>query len=87
MRVKQVQIPAETFADLAQWFLIGNREPEREERIKRALNAKFDAMQQHERYTAYKTAPDPAQRAKARQEYVSASDILPDFQWHSNTTI
>lgn len=87
MRTKQIQIPEETFTDLAQYFLLDNREPEREERIKRALNAKFAAMEQHAKYTTYKTAADPAEREKARQAYVSASDILPDFQWHTSTTI
>lgn len=77
---RNVQIPMELFKLLIRYHLLED-ESVQEEVINRELERKLDRLVQRERYTTYKTAVDPAKREQARQEYLDAAGIHPDFRW------
>lgn len=78
---KSIQITQKLFLELAQYFLLENQEPEREEAIKKGLSDKLEAMIKHDLYTKYKTAPTPEQQEQARQEYLEKAGIPNSFRW------
>jgi len=49
--------------------------------IKPIILDKLDKMVKHELYTTYKTTTDPAEREKARKEYLDKVGIPSDFRW------
>ena len=55
MKNRNVQIPYELFFQLLKYFLLGNYESE--ERIRKGLEKKLNAMVDRELYSKYKTAP------------------------------
>lgn len=78
--MKNVQIPEELLYALFRYFLV---EPDEntEDSIKRALEAKLDAIVKHNLYTQSKTAESPAEREKARQEYLDRVGMRDSFRW------
>lgn len=54
---------------------------EEEEKIKKELTEKLDAMAKRQIYSQYKTAPTEEEREKARQEYLDKVGISPSFRW------
>ena len=79
MQNKSVQIPYELFFQLLQYFLLGNYESE--ERIRKGLEKKLNAMVDRELYSKYKTAPTEEEREKSRQEYLERKGIPENFRW------
>lgn len=47
---RSVQISKELFLDLVKWHLLGNQEPDREERIRDSLQKKLDSAAARESY-------------------------------------
>ena len=45
------------------------------------LEKKLKRMGKHDTYTKSKTAPTEEEREEARQDYLDAVGILPDFRW------
>lgn len=80
MKEKTVQISEKLFLDLISFFLSGDESPERKKRIKEQIDEKMDRMINHEVYTQYKTDPSPAEREKARLEYLDRVGILTSFR-------
>lgn len=81
MREKSLQIPERLFLEIAQYFLLDYREPEREQTIKKGLSDKIEAVIRHDLYTKYKTAPTPEQQEQARKEYLEKAGIPQSFRW------
>lgn len=77
--MKHYQITEELFFMLARYHLLG-QEDEREE-IETLLQSKVDAMINRSLYSQYKTADNPAEREKARQEYLDRKGYFPSFRW------
>ena len=48
---KNIQIPRETFLDLCKWHLFNLHDPEREQRIKQALQGKMESTSNRENYS------------------------------------
>ncbi|MFQ7789516.1 MAG: complexin-2 [Blautia massiliensis (ex Durand et al. 2017)] len=78
MKNRNVQIPYELFFQLLQYFS-GNYESE--ERIRKGLEKKLNAMVDRELYSKYKTAPTEEEREKSRQEYLERKGIPENFRW------
>lgn len=64
---------------LARYHLLG-QEDEREE-IETLLQSKVDTMINRSLYSQYKTADNPAEQEKARQEYLDRKGYFPSFRW------
>ena len=79
MQNKSVQIPYELFFQLLQYFLLENYESE--ERIRKGLEKKLNAMVDRELYSKYKTAPTEEEREKFRKEYLDRRGIPENFRW------
>lgn len=78
---KNVQIPLELFLELVRYFVLEDTTEERYKAISDALSTKFDKMVNHELYSAYKTAETPAEREKARQQYLDRIGMRDSFRW------
>lgn len=77
--MKNVQITQELFLSLVKYHLLeGTKE---EEKIKKELTEKLNAMAKRQIYSQYKTAPTEEEREKARQEYLDKIGISPSFRW------
>lgn len=48
---KNIQIPREIFLDLCKWHLFNLHDPEREQRIKQALQGKMNSTRNRENYS------------------------------------
>lgn len=48
---KNIQIPREIFIDLCKWHIFESRDPEREQRIKQALEAKLKSTMEREKFS------------------------------------
>ena len=77
--MKNVQITQELFLSLVKYHLLETTEEE--EKIKKELVEKLDAMAKRQIYSQYKTAPTEEEREKARQEYLDKVGISPSFRW------
>lgn len=77
---RYVQIDLGLFNDLCRYHLFGQTD-ETARRIYQGLSDKLDAMARRDLYTQSKTAEDPADREKARQAYLDAIGMHPDFRW------
>lgn len=77
--MKNVQITQELFLSLVKYHLLETTEEE--EKIKKELTEKLDAMAKRQIYSQYKTAPTEEEREKARQEYLDKVGISPSFRW------
>ena len=77
--MKNVQIRQELFLSLIKFHLLETTEEE--EKIKKELTEKLDAMAKRQIYSQYKTAPTEEEREKARQDYLNKVGILPSFRW------
>ena len=77
--MKNVQITQELFLALVKYHLLETTEEE--EKIKKELTDKLDAMAKRQIYSQYKTAPTEEERERARQEYLDKVGILPSFRW------
>ena len=77
--MKNVQITQELFLSLVKYHLL--EITEEEEKIKKELMEKLDAMAKRQIYSQYKTAPTEEEREKARQEYLDKVGISPSFRW------
>lgn len=77
--MKNVQITQDLFLALIKYYLL--EATEEEEKIKKELAEKLDAMAKRQIYSQYKTAPTEEEREKARQEYLNKVGILPSFRW------
>lgn len=77
--MKNVQITQELFLSLVKYHLLETTEEE--EKIKKELAEKLDAMAKRQIYSQYKTAPTEEEREKARQEYLDKVGISPSFRW------
>lgn len=80
---KTVQIPYDLFLNLIQYHLTD--EPDEfgdlSQAIEDGLYQKVQAMIRHNLYSEYKTATDPVAQEKARQAYLDAAGIHPDWRW------
>lgn len=76
---KNVTIPEELFIDLVKYFLADIRWDE--DRIRSGLQEKLEAMVKRELYTRYKTAATPAERERARREYLEKVGMPENFRW------
>lgn len=77
--MKNVQITQELFLSLVKYHLL--EATGEEEKIKKELTEKLDAMAKRQIYSQYKTAPTEEEREKARQEYLDKVGISPSFRW------
>ena len=77
--MKNVQISEKLFIQLVKYHLL-DVEVEKEE-IEKGLEEKLDAMAKRELYTTYKTAANPVEKEKARQEYLNKRGVLDSFRW------
>ena len=77
--MKNVQITQDLFLALVKYHLL--EAIEEEEKIKKELAEKLDAMAKRQIYSQYKTAPTEEEREKARQEYLDKVGISPSFRW------
>lgn len=77
--MKNVQITQELFLSLVKYHLLETTEEE--EKIKKELAEKLDAMAKQQIYSQYKTASTEEEREKARQEYLDKVGISPSFRW------
>lgn len=77
--MKNVQITQELFLSLVKYHLL--EATGEEEKIKKELTDKLDAMAKRQIYSQYKTAPTEEEREKARQEYLDKVGISPSFRW------
>lgn len=77
---RYVQIDLSLFNDLCRYHLFGQTDGTAK-RIYQGLSDKLDAMARRDLYTQSKTAEDPADREKARQAYLDAIGMHPDFRW------
>lgn len=82
---KNVQIPQELFIALCRVYLLGDDDRSLNNGIRRALEAKLEALQRHEQFTTYKTADTPEERQKARRRYLDSVGIPEDFRWGDET--
>lgn len=77
--MKNVQITQDLFLVLVKYHLL--EAAEEEEKIKKELMEKLDAMAKRQIYSQYKTAPTEEEREKARREYLDKVGISPSFRW------
>lgn len=77
--MKNVQITQDLFLALVKYHLL--EAAEEEEKIKKELTEKLDAMAKRQIYSQYKTAPTEEEREKARREYLDKVGISPSFRW------
>lgn len=79
---KTVQISEELFIQLAEYFLLDERDTERETRIIGGLNAKWYTIRKRELYTQmHDNALSDAERERARQKYLDMVGVPSDFRW------
>lgn len=76
---KNVQISRELFLALIRYHLFDLRGDE--ERIRKELEEKMNALYRHELYETSKTAATSAEREKARQTYLDEKGVSEDFRW------
>ena len=80
-KTSNIQISYDLYLDLVQYFFDSqNRTPEREGRIRDALEQKAQAMSRRAVYTQYKTAETETEREQARQKYLEQANIAPEFR-------
>ena len=77
--MKNVQITQDLFLALVKYHLL--EAAEEEEKIKKELAEKLDAMAKRQIYSQYKTAPTEEEREKARQKYLDKVGIALNFRW------
>ena len=77
--MKNVLISYELFCRIVDYHLCG--EDCYEEEIRDGLEEKLEAMQRHELYSKYKTAPDKTKREEARQEYLDSRGVPEGYRW------
>ena len=84
MKEKSVQIPARMYISLVR-LAYCDLDPAEQDRewatVKECIDAKVEAYTRRELYTKYKSDPDPAERERARQEYLDAVGMRKDFRW------
>lgn len=85
MKTKQVQIPETLFLDLLRVHLGQLEDEDIEQRIRRGLQAKLDAMTARDTYTRYKTAGTDAEKEAARQEYLDLRGVPESFRRKETT--
>lgn len=83
MREPSIQISQKLFAQIIQYFSSGDPDPELRQAIERGIDAKIDAMNRRDYYTAYKTAESLQEREKARQRYLDSVGMRESFRWSS----
>lgn len=81
---KNIQIPQELFIWLLRHFLLDD--DLYDDDIKSALESKLDSIVRHNQFTAYKSATDPVEREKARQEYLDMVGISKSFRTDVETS-
>ena len=79
MKNRNVQIPYELFFQILQYFLMENYEGE--ERIRKGLEKKLNAMVDRELYSKYKTAPTEDEREKTSQQYQESKGLQENYRW------
>lgn len=77
---KQVQIDEDLFLDLICFFSSDDPEAGAAEHIRQALDEKFDKLVARKLFTDYKTAPTPAERESARQQYLDHALISRSYR-------
>lgn len=77
--MKNVQISQELFLAMVNYHLLGITDEE--EKIKKGLEIKLDALAKRQIYSQYKTAPTEAEREKARQQYLDKIGMSQSFRW------
>ena len=85
MKVKNVQISEDLFACICLYVLEGCSVPvegyeELQEHICQELEAKLESMVKRQIFSQYKTASDPTEREKLRQEYLNRVGVLESFR-------
>lgn len=79
--MRNVQIPEDLFIDLVKLHCLQIDDDALAERVRSGLQTKFDKVINHQLYTQSKTAPDEAEREKARREYLDRIGMHPDWIW------
>ena len=77
--MKQVQISEDLFLLLIQYHIFECYN--KEEKIAKELQQKFDSIINRNLYTKYKTAPTEEEKEKARQGYLDRKGIHSSFRW------
>ncbi len=77
---KQVQIDEDLFLDLIVYFNAAEPSSYEADRIRCALENKFDKLIARKLFTDYKTAPTPAEREAARQQYLDHALISRSYR-------
>lgn len=72
--MSNIQIPTELFGELYAYFILEDSTPEREARIKTALEAKMDKIHKRNLYSDFKASTSPEHREKARRKYIETID-------------
>lgn len=81
---KNIQIPQDLFILLLRHFLLDD--DLYVDDIKSALQSKLDSIVRHNQFTAYKSATDPTEREKLRQEYLDMVGISKSFRTDVETS-
>lgn len=77
----QVRIDEALLVDLVKWHILGLQDADTEHRINAGLQAKMDTLNKRALYSASKTAKNPAERERARQDYLDAAGVPEKFRW------
>lgn len=84
MKEKQYQIPERMYVSLLRLVYCDLNQSEQAKEwqvVRECIHAKTEAYIKRELYTKYKTDPDPAERERARQEYLDSVGMRSDFRW------
>ena len=87
MKIKQVQIPEDLFMKITRLAVCYEDLPDEDvsqliTEIRQGVYDKFDRMAQRDLYSTYKTDPSPAERERARLEYLQRAGIPESFIRH-----
>lgn len=85
--MKQVQIDEDLFLELYIYFTAGDYDEDAAERIRSALEEKFDKLVARKLFTDYKHAPTPADREAARQQYLDHAHISKSYRSPVETSL
>ncbi len=77
--MKQIKIQEDLFYDLVIYHILEHRDSD--EKIKKGLMDKMDAIFRHQYYSDYKINSDETAREEARQKYLDSAEISKDFRW------
>lgn len=77
----KMQLDESLVVSIMRYHLLDQRDEETEQRIKRGLQEKLDAITRRKLYSQSLTAPTAAEREAARREYLDATGIMDEWKW------